>query len=246
MKIIGVLVFATMLTIPLSAFETVTFPSRDGLTVTADLYLAHGSGVPFIILFHQADYSRGEYREIAPRLNALGFNALAVDQRSGRSAQMVTNETATRARAQKKPQSYLDALPDMEAAVAWVRAQSFGKGRLLLWGSSYSASLVLKLAGDDPGVCAAVLAFSPGEYFTPGDLIRSSAAKIRVPVFVTSGPYEKGDWEGIFQAIPVKSKVFFLPESAGRHGSSTLWSGSSGNEAYWKAVETFLSGLRDA
>jgi len=246
MKFVGVLAFATTLAIPLAALETITFPSGDGLTVTADLYLAHGAGAPFIILYHQADYSRGEYREIAPRLNALGFNVLAVDQRSGRSAQMVTNETAARARAARKPQSYIDALPDMRAAIAWVRSQPFGKGTLLLWGSSYSASLVLKMAGDEPEVCAAVLAFSPGEYFTPGDLIRSSAAKIRVPVFVTSGPYEKGDWEGIFQAIPSAAKTSFLPASGGRHGSSTLWSGTSGNEAYWKAVESFLSGLRDA
>ncbi len=238
------LILTTAAVLPSAALETVTFPSADGLTVTADLYLAHGPGAPFILLFHQADYSRGEYREIAPRLNALGFNALAVDQRSGRSAQMVTNETAARARAARKPQSYIDALPDLRAAVAWVRSQPFGKGKLLLWGSSYSASLVLKLAGDEPGICAAVLAFSPGEYFSPGDLIRTSAANIRVPVFVTSDPYEKGDWEGIFQAIPSAAKTSFLPESGGRHGSSTLWSGTSGNEAYWKAVESFLAGFR--
>ncbi len=244
MKKLAWLILATAAALPSAALETVTFPSADGLAVTADLYLAHGPDAPLILLFHQADYSRGEYREIAPRLNALGFNALAVDQRSGRSAQMVSNETAARARAARKPQSYLDALPDMRAAVAWVRSQPFGKGKLLLWGSSYSASLVLKMAGDEPGICAAVLAFSPGEYFSPGDLIRTSAAKIRVPVFVTSGPFEKSDWEGIFQAIPPGSKVSFLPEGDGRHGSSTLWSGSAGNEAYWKAVESFLSGFR--
>ena len=83
----------------LPAMETVTFPAADGLAVTADLYLAHDKEAPFVILFHQAGYSRGEYGQIAPRLNGLGFNALAVDQRSGGAAKGVMNETAALARA---------------------------------------------------------------------------------------------------------------------------------------------------
>jgi hypothetical protein len=48
----------------------ITFPSGDGVTCTADLYRVHPDpATPFIVLFHQAGYSRGEYREIAPRLN---------------------------------------------------------------------------------------------------------------------------------------------------------------------------------
>ena len=241
MRILGTVPLCLLAVSGLHAFETVTFPSKDGLEVTADLYLARAQGAPMILLFHQADYSRGEYREIAPRLNELGFSALAVDLRSGGSARTVANETAARARAQRKPQAYLDALPDMEAAVAWVRGQPFGKGKLLLWGSSYSASLVLKAAGDDPGLCDAVLAFSPGEYFSPGDFILGSAKNIRLPVFVTSGPYERSGWDAIFRAIPSDSKTAFLPEDEGRHGSSALWSLTPGNEAYWKAVESFLS-----
>ncbi len=46
------------------AFEgkTISFKSNDGVQVTADLYMAHKSDAPFIILFHKASYSRGEYR----------------------------------------------------------------------------------------------------------------------------------------------------------------------------------------
>ena len=40
--------------------ETVTFKASDGIRVTADLYMAHESSAPFIILYHQAGYSRGE------------------------------------------------------------------------------------------------------------------------------------------------------------------------------------------
>jgi hypothetical protein len=52
------------------AAETVTFPASDGVTVTADL--ANPGGKPLLVLFHMAGSSRGEYRDIAPRLNALG------------------------------------------------------------------------------------------------------------------------------------------------------------------------------
>ena len=38
--------------------ETITFKSDDGLTITADLYLEHETKAPFIILYHQAGYSR--------------------------------------------------------------------------------------------------------------------------------------------------------------------------------------------
>jgi len=65
-------------------FKTITFPSHEGVTITADLYITNeDKNIPFIVLFHQAGFSRGEYREIAPKLNKLGFNCMAIDQRSG-------------------------------------------------------------------------------------------------------------------------------------------------------------------
>ncbi len=63
---------------------TIHLKSADGLLITADSYLPHDTNTaPLIVLFHQAGSSRGEYSEIAPRLNELGFNCIAVDQRSG-------------------------------------------------------------------------------------------------------------------------------------------------------------------
>lgn len=88
----------------------VTFPSLDGLDISADLYLTSDDrATPFIVLFHEAGSSRGEYRDIAPRLNALGYNVMAVDQRAGGSANDVKNETFTRAVAAGLPTDFLDA-----------------------------------------------------------------------------------------------------------------------------------------
>ena len=114
------------------------FPSKDGLEVTAELYLASDDKqAPFIVLCHQAGWSRGEYREIVPKLVALGFNCLAIDQRSGGAVDGVANMTARKAAAAKKDTSFVAAEQDMLAAVEWARANR-AEGKLILWGSSYS------------------------------------------------------------------------------------------------------------
>lgn len=223
-------------------FETITFNSKDGVKVTADIYMAHPNTAPFIILFHQAGSSRGEYREIAPKLNELGFNAMAIDQRAGYGIEGVENETAKRVEIKDDYPTYLDALPDMEAAVAYAK-KHFARGKIILWGSSYSASLVLKMAGDDPAIAAGVLAFSPGEYFTwvSNNLITETARNITVPVFITSAKNEKDRWNSIYEAIPSTKKIYFLPQAQGTHGSSALWKSTAGNEEYWQAVKQFLN-----
>jgi dienelactone hydrolase len=249
--VFGTLSLACMAAAPVQ----VTFPSRDGVTCTADLYLAKkDASTPFIVLFHQAGYSRGEYREIAPRLNALGFNCLALDARSGGEAMGVKNATAEAAEAAGKPiYRYLDALPDLSAALQFAR-ETCAKGKLIAWGSSYSASLAIHLAAAQPSPLDGVLAFSPGEYFPgvrPDSWITGEAAKITaIPVFITSGPQEGYSWKRMYEAIPSPQKASFLPEAnASLHGSSVLWHnlGSEANpvpnplaERYWTATEAFL------
>ncbi len=225
-----------------SSFETITFDSKDGVKITADVYMVHPKTAPFIILFHQARSSRGEYREIAPKLNELGFNVMAIDQRSGYGMFGIENETFKRVEVKDDYPTYLDALPDMEAGIAYAK-KHYAQGKIILWGSSYSASLVLKMAGDDPGIADGVLAFSPGEYFTwvSSSLITEAAKNITVPVFITSDKNEKNRWNSIYEAIPSTKKIHFLPQAQGSHGSSALWKSTPGNEEYWQAAKQFLN-----
>jgi len=60
----------------------VEFPSVDGLIISGTIYQIDDTS-PSILLCHQAGFNMHEYDEIAPKLNALGFNCIAVDQRSG-------------------------------------------------------------------------------------------------------------------------------------------------------------------
>jgi len=230
-RFFAVLALAFLAASPLRA-ETVTFPASDGLTVTAEV--SRGATNTVIVLFHMAGASRGEYRKIAPVLNSLGYTTLAVDQRSGGSFGGVRNETAARVSGK---QAFLKAVPDLKAAVAYAR-RSLGATKVGVVGSSYSASLVLVLAGQDRGFADAVVSFSPGEYFPDRKLVSRSAAGIAVPVFITAARNEASQWQPISQAIG-GGATGFIPRGAGRHGATALL--TSAREEYWSALRNFLA-----
>ena len=227
--------------------KTITFASKDGLPITADLYMAHPKSAPLIILFHQARWSRGEYVEIAPKLNLIGFNCMAVDLRSGGEVNGIRNQTFEAAEKALKSTNYVDAYQDIEAAVEYAR-KYLAEGKLIIWGSSYSSALVLRYAGENPDKIDAVLSFSPGEYFRnqgkSATWISEAAAHITKPVFITSAKGEKKAWWKIYEAIPGENKTWYLPETAGNHGSRALWSKFPDSRMYWQAVEKFLNSIK--
>jgi len=221
------------------AQNTITYPSKDGVTITADLYKIKKEA-PFILLFHQAGWSRGEYQEIAPKLNQMGYHVLAVDQRSGGKINEIVNQTHIAAKKAGKNTQYADAFQDIEASIAYIKKQYRPK-KIIIWGSSYSSALVLKYAGDYPNTVQAVLSFSPGEYFNSKNYISHSAKNITIPVFITSSKQEKSSWSDIYDVIPSSKKQFYLPTSNGNHGSRALWEKFDDHHGYWQAVIYFLN-----
>jgi len=224
---------------------SISFKSTDGLLITADRYTPHEKiSTPLIVLFHQAGSSRGEYSEIAPRLNKLGFNCIAVDLRSGEYSRGKDNETAIRAGDAGLPTSYADALPDIIAALNYADTH-YSHSKIIAWGSSYSAALALKVAGDHPELVDAVISFSPGEYFShvgkSKTWIRDSAKNIKAATFITSSKNEVGSWAAIYDVINTSSKQSFIPKTAGKHGSKALWKKYAGSQDYWDAVTEFLN-----
>ena len=227
-----------------TTYKTLSFESKDGLKVTADLYSPHeDAATPFIVLCHQAGWSRGEYREIAPKLNKMGFNCLAIDQRSGGKINDVVNETAKAAKKKRLATEYVDAQQDIVAALNFVKKDK-ATGQVILWGSSYSAALALVISGENPELVDGVLSFAPGEYFARSGKsktwVAQSAASIADPVFITSAKNEAKNWKAIFDAIEVDTKQKFLPKTKGKHGSSALWEKSGDHDAYWESVSGFL------
>ncbi len=236
MRLLSFLSVILLLPTVVLAEQTLTFPSEDGVVITADLYRSEKpvTESTLIILFHQAGSSRGEYKTIAPRLTQLGFDALAIDQRSGNSFNGVSNQTALQVNVGR---NFIKALPDMRAAISYGYEELKAK-RVIIWGSSYSASLSLVLAGRQAPKVDGVLSFSPGEYFNGELSIKNEAEKISVPVFITAARNEKRQWKPIFSGISA-TKTGFVPEGVGKHGSSALLSQDS--EEYWQAVLTFLN-----
>jgi dienelactone hydrolase len=218
-----------------SASEAVILKAADGVTVYGR-YTKAAKPKALILLFHQAGSSKDEYATIAPRLAEAGYSSLAIDQRAG-GGLYGTNETA---KAFGREADYLEARPDLQAALDWARTQ---KLPIILWGSSYSSSLIFPLAASDPQGIVALLSFSPGEYFdSDKQMIRTAAAKVKVPVFVASTKDETSDADPIFAALPKNpADVRFVPEH-GVHGSSTLIAkrNPEGAEENMRAVLAFL------
>jgi len=207
--------------------------AADGVHIAAAHQIAAGTRRGIVLLFHQAGTNHGEYDPIAPRLNRMGFDTLAIDQRSGGTAFGHRNETAERV---GRDPGYLAAMPDLEAAFTWAQTQ---KVPVIVWGSSYSAALVFLLAARHPRAIAAVLAFSPGEYIG-GVSIRSAAGKVACPVFATSAddPSEEAAAAAILAASPSPLKRQ-IRSPGGVHGSSTLRRANA--EDVWRAVDAFLN-----
>ncbi len=216
------------------AQSAVQFKAADGVTVFASAWPHTGAARAAIVLFHMAGASKSEYASIAPRLAGEGFDVIAVDQRSGGGP----NQTVA---ALGRSTEYAAALPDLEAALAYARERAPG-GRVLVWGSSYSAALVFLLAAKHPGDVAAVLAFSPGEYIA-GASVRGAAARLAVPVYVTSSSAagEIASAKAIAAAVAGGRATQFAPHE-GVHGSSTLRKAANprGFDENWTAVESFL------
>ena len=219
--------------------EPITFLTKDKVTVTADMYMTENIDAPFIILFHQATFSRGEYIEIAPILNDLGFNCMAVDQRSGLKVNGVTNKTHKDAKQKGKNTKYKDAYPDLEASIEYVK-EKYSPGKLIVWGSSYSSSLVFILAAKHKEIDA-VLAFSPGEYFKFKDkTIAEWAKEVDCPVFITSSRKEGKECSIIFENLSNQTSTQYIPAFSGNHGSKALWKKNTGYKSYREEVISFL------
>jgi len=219
--------------------ETVTFFAKDNVEVTADIYLTEKKDAPFILLFHQATFSRGEYIEIAPQLNNLGFNCMAIDQRSGNKVNEIVNQTHKYAKSKNMNTKYPDAFPDLEAALDYVKTK-FTSEKIIVWGSSYSSSLVFILAAKHNEI-AGILSFSPGEYFEFEEKKISDWAKeVKCPVFVTSSRSEAKECKKIFTNVSNKNSKQYIPAFSGNHGSKALWKKNKGYNSYMKEVKQFL------
>jgi dienelactone hydrolase len=225
------------------AQKRVSFYTSDSVFITADLYESEKETGKFALLLHQAGYSRGEFKEIAPRLIKLGYTCLAIDLRVGAEANFILNETAARETTKGAEHSQYSILLDIEAGLNYIKTLHKEPG-ILLFGSSFSASLALLRAagGDDIN---AVVAFSPGEFFQPEISLEQKLESIKIPVFIACPRGEFAFIEKLSSRIEDKYKTIFIPERGeGLHGAKTLWWESATRNEYWLALLFFLNEIK--
>ena len=222
----------------------INYYTSDSVQIFGDLYIKDRSAKT-IVLFHQAGANaRGEYEPIIPELSNLGLNILAVDQRTG--GQIFGSCNRTMAQIPLNRYGYCDAYPEMEGALSYLGTNGFTEGKIV-WGSSYSAALVIKLAAEHSDEVAGVLAFSPasGEPME-GCRPEQYFATLKVPLLVLR-PENEMEYESVklqFDSAKHTGHQTYVAVG-GKHGSSMLVESRTGSstEKTWKIVSEFLKSL---
>ncbi len=242
---VGLIFLLVTLSIASSSFyafkiSTIKFASGDGLEITADEYLV-SRDLPYILLFHEQQSSRGEFQNIARRLNKMDYNCLAVDLRNGGNNSFVSNETAKRCRETRCAQGADDISLDIEAAINYAVNQS-GQP-VILFGSGANGSLCLKIAKENENV-RAVVALSPGEYFSPGISIQDTITNLKKPIFITSSRSEFPYISQLASGVDKEYVTLFEPQlGEGGRGSAALTPENEHNSEYWLALLIFFKDL---
>lgn len=205
------------------ALQEVSIRFAQDLVLHGDLYrTVSPADAPAVLLFHQGGGdARGEYRDIIPELTARGFHVLSADVRGGGTRFGGTSRAAVT----DSTFRYCHAIADVSAAIDLARTNGIS-GPLILWGSSYTATLAVQAAARRSGDVAAVLAFSPAT----GDPLRECEAEVYLPWLQRAGlpvlivraaaettPERMQQNERFRRA---GAQVFVARE--GTHGSSTL------------------------
>lgn len=167
---------------------------------------------------------------------------MVVDLRSGNEVNFIQNETAKRAREKKLPTGYLDAEKDIIASLEYVK--QFTKDKIILLGSSYSASLVLRIGNKNPLV-SAIIAFSPGEYFQPQINLKKELKGLNTPIFVASTKKEHPFIKEMLGDVAESIITWYTPAKGdGMHGSRALWQATPGSEDCWMSLLMFFRHLK--
>ncbi len=204
--------------------EGVYFYAADSTKIRGDLYLRDYT-LPFMILCHGETADRSEFYSIAPRLLNLNYNCLAIDMGTNGSHNF----------------SLAGAQTSLRAAIAYVRR--FNSLPVILFGSSWSASLCLLESADNPQI-RAIVALSPGEYFQPGIIMSDAVEKISQPVFICGNRTEFSYLQKMVEKQPAGELTLFQPEKGkGVHGAAALTGNDITRDEYWFALLMFFKKL---
>ena len=216
--------------------------SSDGTVLYGDHYRAAAPAATTVVLFHQAGGdARGEYGEIARRLQAEGHEVFAWDARGGGDRFGSPNRTVA-ALAEPFEGGYCDAYPDLEAGLRYAFLQGSG-GPLFVVGSSYSAALAVRLAAEHGNLLSGAVAFSPAPGSMGSCAVTTWLPKVDGTPLLVLRPRSETENEAVAAQTALLEaggvEVFVGP---GAHGASMLHAGRSGDVgATWERLKAFLA-----
>lgn len=225
--------------------QDISFETSDGITIYGDLAMNPANGKT-IVLFHQGGSNvRGEYQYALPVLYNLGFNVMAVDLRSGGERYGSRNRTVDALPQEGVNTSYCDAENDIQSAIDY--ATSKGLQQLILFGSSYSGSLVIRVGSENKDLVSGIVAFSPSSggpmaVCRPDDVLET----LKIPLLVFR-PDKEMAIESVarqFQSIQSFGHQTYIAKN-GVHGSSLLVPDRIDGDVNdsWEELKKFLRAL---
>ena len=144
--------------------------------------------------------------------------------------------------------SYCDAFNNLESALDFAKEVGF-KRDIILWGSSYSASLSIQLANKRPKDINGELAFSPASGGPMKECLPEQYFEtLKVPLLMLRPPneMESENAKNQFDLAEKNNHHTFTPEF-GRHGSSMLVEERVENDVdeTWNVVFSFLNEIKN-
>jgi dienelactone hydrolase len=135
--------------------QTVTFTTRDGVQITASLFLSDRRPAPAVVLLHMMGRSRQDWYGTAQKLTDAGIAALSIDFRRAGQPQVDANGD----------DDLTDLVLDAEAARAYLAARpEIAPGRIGFAGASVGANVAAIAAGFDEVVRSLALLSPSMEY----------------------------------------------------------------------------------
>ena len=214
--------------------------SQDSILITTELFMRSDS-LPFLILLHEQGSSRGEFFDFVPRFHKMNFNCLVPDLRNGGNSNIITNETASRAKDLNKIISPEAVLADINTVVNFAYEKSNKK--VVIMGAGANGSLAL-ISAKNPKKISAVVAMSPGEFFKPDIEVENELENIQIPVLITCTKAERPYIEQMVSNIDGEVKSIYTSETdSSQNGTRALKTDSDMSLEYWLTILMFFKDI---
>jgi pimeloyl-ACP methyl ester carboxylesterase len=194
---------------PSGAPVAVTFPTDDGVTISATLRVGRPGSEP-VVLVHQLGSARAEWEPLVAKLAEAGRTTLAIDLRGhGESTAGVPPNTRVYAYSSFTDVDWRATAKDVRAAIDFLVGRAeLEATRVALVGSSIGGTACIAEAAEDPRV-ARLIVLSPGRAYHGFDVIMPASRLGDRPLLVVHSGEElpSGETAGVLDRIVTNATV---------------------------------------